>query len=112
LADCGAAAVASLPQAIQNVAPPCDALAYQHPVEYVAAYGNAVGTAKCRHSKPRENQMIRLGQAYIRKTDNGWYLEYLNSSSFLTGERWYADAKDAREFCYQRRLQIVADESR
>lgn len=53
---------------------------------------------------------MKLGTAKITKQDNGYLVTYLNSGSFLKGERWYVNENEARLFCIKNGLRIVTSE--
>lgn len=51
---------------------------------------------------------LTLGTAQIEPVLNGGFLlRYMNSGSFLVGERFYGREEDAREFCRERKLRVV-----
>ncbi len=50
---------------------------------------------------------LTLATARITAQPKYWLLEYMNSGSFLVGERVYASLEEARKFCRERRLQVI-----
>jgi hypothetical protein len=50
---------------------------------------------------------LTLATARITAQPTYWLLEFMNSGSFLVGERVYASLADAREFCRERHLKII-----
>lgn len=51
---------------------------------------------------------LGLSTAKLIETQNGFLVIYMNSGSFLTGEQWFPDEQDAREFCRARELNILS----
>lgn len=52
--------------------------------------------------------MLKLGQATITKLNNCCVVDWLNAGSFLKNQpRWFQSESEAREFCRERRLQLV-----
>ena len=50
---------------------------------------------------------LTLATARITAQPTYWLLEYMNSGSFLVGERIYASLADAQEFCRDRRIRVI-----
>ena len=50
---------------------------------------------------------LTLATARITRQPTYWLLEFMNSGSFLVGERVYATLDDARAFCRERHLQVI-----
>lgn len=58
----------------------------------------------------RESDMTKnltIGTAQITITGNGIFLRYMNTGSFLVGERDFSTETEAREFCRVRSLRVV-----
>ena len=50
---------------------------------------------------------LTLGTARITIQPNHWLVEYMNSGSFLVGERTYSTLNDAEKFCRERELKVI-----
>lgn len=50
---------------------------------------------------------LTIGTAQLTITGTGVFLRYMNTGSFLVGERDFATETEAREFCRARGVRVI-----
>ena len=72
--------------------------------------------ARCRLEARRQSgktehtnmtKQLTLGTARITAQPKYWLLEYMNSGSFLVGERTCESLAEAQQFCQDRRIRVI-----